>query len=683
MTRSHLWILASLLLAGTAHAQSDQAQLVRSSDAANLNSHLSRLAANPRDVTALIGAGEAALALDDPRAAAGFFARADAIQPNNGRIKAGLGRVMLKMQNPAEALRLFDQASRLGYPDSSFMSDRALARDLNGDQAGAQRDYQDALRRTPDDPELVRRYAASLGISGQIEASDKVLQPLLYKSDRAAWRYRAFILAMNNKQADAKKIVDQTMPAQLASALAPYMQKMPYLTAGQKAAAVHFGHFPTNVGTRIAAVTPTPPATTAPAPPAATPASPTQVASASRTERRVRGRSRTAPGVPAQDANSQTTSAQPPASVPAAAAPAAAASSPHPATQQPAAVPSPSAVAQASPQAAASTVQPVRQVAPPAQSTVPQSSRQPAPSAVQPVRQAETRPAPAVAPAASQPRPTTQQPAAAPVSPAVPQPSGQPATSAAQPVRQAASPTTAPRAPATGAVQGPPAPGFESVQVARAPANAPQPAQAGAGAAPAQPAPMATPSQQVAAASPAPTPAGTTPQPNPEATRTLADIIHAIDVPDSELKPSAVPVDLAEIAALQNARRAEREAAAEKAKKAAAAKAKAEADAKAKKEAEEKKRLAANPSRNWVQIGTGADKGALAFTLRALGKKYPDVAAQDGWSASWGRTNRLLIGPFASFTRARTVESKLKGAGADVFAWQSGAGEVVERIGGK
>ncbi|GLV20427.1 hypothetical protein TomMM35A_02870 [Sphingobium sp. TomMM35A] len=174
----------------------------------------------------------------------------------------------------------------------------------------------------------------------------------------------------------------------------------------------------------------------------------------------------------------------------------------------------------------------------------------------------------------------------------------------------------------------------------------------------------------------------------------MADIIHAIDVPASERQVSVAAVDLSEIEALQAARRAERQAAAEKAKKAAAAakekadaaakaKAKAEADLKAKKAAEEKARLAANPARSWVQIGTGADRSALGFTLKSLRRKYDDVKPQDGWVASWGRTNRLLIGPFASFTRAKAVEAKLKSAGADAFAWQSDAGEVVERLGGK
>ncbi|ETI64807.1 sporulation protein, partial [Sphingobium sp. C100] len=281
MIKSLPWILAALLVADAAQAQTDQADLVRPLGAADLNSNLARLASNPRDVSALIGAGEAALALDDPHGAAGFFARADAIESGNGRIKAGLARVMLKLQNPAEALRLFDQAARLGYPDTTILAERGLARDMTGDQAGAQRDYQAALARTPDDAELRRRYAASLGISGQVDAAEKMLEPLLYKSDRAAWRFRAFIYAMNNRQSEAKTIAEQTMPAQLAAAITPYMQKMPYLTAPQKAAAVHFGQFPAQTGTAIAAITPTnPPAGAATPPAASSVAAPAQVAQA-------------------------------------------------------------------------------------------------------------------------------------------------------------------------------------------------------------------------------------------------------------------------------------------------------------------------------------------------------------------------------------------------------------------
>ena len=72
MTQYLSWILGGLLMAGTAQAQTDQAQLVRPLGAADLNSNLARLSANPRDVDALIGAGEAALALDEGYAVAHY-----------------------------------------------------------------------------------------------------------------------------------------------------------------------------------------------------------------------------------------------------------------------------------------------------------------------------------------------------------------------------------------------------------------------------------------------------------------------------------------------------------------------------------------------------------------------------------------------------------------------------------
>ena len=663
MTRSHLWILGSLLLATAAQAQTDQADLVRPSGAADLNNNLAKLATNPRDFNALVGAGEAALELDDARAAAGFFARADAIQPNNGRTKAGLGRVMLKMQNPAEALRLFDQATRAGYPEATIQGDRGLARDMTGDQAGAQRDYHAALQRTPDDAELVRRYAASLGISGQVDAADKVLQPLLYQSDRAAWRYNAFILAMNNRQAEAKKVVDQTMPAQLASAITPYMQKMPYLTAAQKAAAVHFGHFPQVVATSITPIVPTPPApgvqlaSRDAAPAAAASTAPAQ--GDRRTTRNGSGRQR------------GTSLARAPLGTPAARQPAAS----QPTASQPAA--SQPAPTQSGTQLAAQATQPA--------APTPTPTPTPAPATVQPLP-ADTR--------GRQPivQPTPSQSARSEMVQPVP---GQATAPAPTPA-----PTPAPVRSASADVQGPPAPGLDALDGGAPRSTAPAPTTGQPSAASqlnssalaqassvTPPAPQGTPPAETPSAPVAtqftPPADSAAPQPAPEATRSLADIIHAIDVPDSERRSNVVAVDLAEVEKLQAARRAAaRQAEADKAKKAAAAKAKAEADAKAKKEAEEKKRLAANPARNWVQIGTG-QKSALAFTFKRLQGKYDAVAPQDGWSASWGQTSRLLIGPFASFTRARAVEADLKKAGADAFAWQSDAGEVVEKLGSK
>ncbi|MET0249727.1 MAG: tetratricopeptide repeat protein [Sphingobium sp.] len=708
MKRASFWILAVLLASGTARAQSDQAQLTRPQGVAQLNAYLARLGTNPRDVSALIGAGEAALALDDPNAAAGFFARADAIESGNGRIKAGLAKVMLQMRNPAEALRLFDQAGRLGYADTNILPERGLARDMSGDQAGAQQDYRAALARSPGAPDLVYRYAASLGISGQVEAAEHVLQPLLYKSDRAAWRYRAFILAMNNRQADAKKIAMQTLPENIAVGLIPYMQKMPYLTAAQKAAAVHFGHFPAQVGTQITKITPTPPASgpgvvpgaaptrdlAAAATPAVPEPAPRATRSRSRDSRRRAGSTITR--APTQVA--QATTQQP---GPTAAPPAAPAQSPSVPTSAAAPAPARPAMIQPIPQSASQT--PTRSTVTPVTGT---SAAAPSPTVSAfsaPFPASTVFPVPTTSPGPSAPArqgpPTDGFVQAIPrstVSPAAPVPTQPVAANSLNAISlaQASVPRTAipanPPSAQTGSVP-PSAPPSSSGAQAALPIPAAPPATLQplppSSQAPAQT--VAARSAETASALSSPPPAAPAVTPTPVVPRSLAEIIRAIDVPDAERRTTVAAVNLDEIAAMQAARRAEQQAAAERAKKAAdakakaaEAKAKAEADAKAKKEAEEKARLAANPARSWVQIGVGANRSALPFTLKQLRGKYAEIAPQDAWSASWGRTNRLLIGPFPSFTRAKSMEQSLKAKGADAFAWRSEAGEMVERLGG-
>lgn len=502
-------------------APSSQLQLKPTDAGTALATAMTRLAASPRDFDALIKAGEASLELEDPRSAIGFFGRADDITADNGRVKAGLGRAMLQLDQIGDGLRLMELAGNLGYSDFGLLADRGLARDLAANQAGAQADYAAALRLNPNDAKVIRRQAVSYGISGQVDLADKTLQPLLYKSDRAAWRDKAFILAMNGRTAEAVKISGQVMPAQLATAIKPYLERMTALSPAQRAAAVHLGRFP--------------------------------------------------PGL----VNVQVASTRPAASAP------------------------------------VSTPAPL----PPAP--------KPAPVAA--------RPAPVAPPAA---------PVARPASAPTPAPASKPAAVTAPASQGGASVAQVPAsAPTQRAVQGPPAP---------VPSQAPA---------------------QVASAPPPP--ARTTPSPG-ISSRSLADIMAEIEIPQSELAPRVAAVDLSDVASLKAAKKKAQEAAAKK---------KAEAEAKAKADAE-KKRLAANPARYWVQIGTGRNKSALAFTLKRMKKEHDALAKQDGFSAAWGATNRLVVGPFKSLERAKAVEADLKKAGSDAFVWRSDAGEELEALGG-
>lgn len=216
-----------------------------------LSRYLRELTENPRDLSALIGAGQAAIGVGDGNAALGFFGRADEISPRNPQVKAGLARSLLLVDNPRDAIKMFDQAVSLGVPEGEIAGDRGLAYDLRGDPKRAQKEYQIALARGPNDA-VTRRYALSLGISGDREAALKLLDPLLYKRDQAAWRARAFVMAMTGDSAGAEKIVRQVMPDRMADAMAPFLVRLAALKPADKAAAVHFGEMP-STGVRYAA----------------------------------------------------------------------------------------------------------------------------------------------------------------------------------------------------------------------------------------------------------------------------------------------------------------------------------------------------------------------------------------------------------------------------------------------
>lgn len=221
-----------------------------SNSAASLGYHIRVLASNPRDLTALLGAGRAALEAGDANAAVGFFVRADQASPRSVPAKLGLASALVHAERPDDALRYFDDAERLGAREAEFASDRGLARDLRGEFKRAQADYALALKARADD-ETTRRYALSLGISGQRREALALLDPLLRRQDQGAWRARAFILAMTGDLPGANGVARSLMAAPMAASMAPFLSRLATLSPAERAAAVHFGSIPSD-GTRYA-----------------------------------------------------------------------------------------------------------------------------------------------------------------------------------------------------------------------------------------------------------------------------------------------------------------------------------------------------------------------------------------------------------------------------------------------
>jgi Flp pilus assembly protein TadD len=222
--------------------------------AAALARYVRALADNPKDFNSLIGAGRAALELGDAQAAAGFFARADEVDPRSPLPQAGMGAVQVANGNAKGAMPYFTRAQQLGATQTVLGCDRGLAYDLLGQQSKAQGDYRAALSGADAD-EARRRLALSLAISGDKAGAIAALAPLSAKGDATTNRVRAFVLALSGDSAGAMSSINAAMPGS-ASGVAPFLARLPSLPAGERAAAVNLGIFPDSNGPAYAYAAP-------------------------------------------------------------------------------------------------------------------------------------------------------------------------------------------------------------------------------------------------------------------------------------------------------------------------------------------------------------------------------------------------------------------------------------------
>lgn len=692
-----------------------------------LNGALARLAADPRNVSALFDAAGAALKLGDSDAAIGFLARADEVQPGNARTKALLGKAQLVAENPVSAIRSFDEAESAGADTFAMAADRALAYDLVGDNARAQRWYQVALSRGPDD-EITRRYAMSLAIAGDRRGAESLLAPLIEKQDRAAWRTRTFAMAVTGGPDEAVAIAYASMPQDLASGIAPYLRYMPRLTPAQQAAAANFGRFPraADIGrddprvVQYAALNPRAPRlaeaglipTGAPLGPTASNDKP------SREKRRRPGRNetptptttasvvtrpavRTSPTAELPPVQSYASAAQAPQTAPASTTPAV----PRPTVLSALDVPPGSARPAVPPIRSAQSAMVQQPVSRPLTTAAPTTSTTPTPT---------TTIAPPYTPAAqSIARPGFQQDLTAPVQTPSPAPTqvasvarpvvSNPVSATTPPPAQAALPAQSTNLPARPALAS--ASGFDLAKVGTATINPATPTPTPAPTPTAQP--VASASATVATA-PAPTPPPATPPAAsaPPPARDLASLFKSFTPPPEEREATAPAVDITRIAPKPTAKAAKADPRGERpdgptdvsrvpAKEPEKTTAKEpvklgkdgkpikdpKAAAKDAKDAKAKKTAPSHPSRIWVQVLTGGNKDVMDKEWRRLVKEAPELLrAKKPFTTPWRSNFRLLTGPFESEANAQEFVTKLKKSGVPSYQWTSPAGQAVDTL---
>jgi len=201
--------------------------------------------------------------------------------------------------------------------------------------------------------------------------------------------------------------------------------------------------------------------------------------------------------------------------------------------------------------------------------------------------------------------------------------------------------------------------------------------------------PMPAPTASTSAALQGPSIALTSVAPavaSPPPGRSLADIVGSIDLNAERTGSSASTLNTGELDQIRQYRLKAQTAAAARAKAAiddaarvkAAAKASALADAKKKADVVAK---AANPARHWVQLAVGDNVSALGFDYRKFAKKHPDAfKGQSGWTAEYGQTRRLMVGPFKTAKDAKTWEADYRKAGGDGLATATTDGQEVAKL---
>lgn len=663
------WISAALLLA-VAPAMPVVAQDYGGDQAAasELRHALERLARTPTDSDALLDAGNAALVLRDYSSALGFFSRAEALQPSNGRVKAGLATAMLFSENPVEALRMFDAAVSLGVSERAIAADRGLAFDLVGNNAAAQAQYAlGSTAVTTDD--LIIRQAVSYGLAGDQARSDALLNPLLTRNEPAAWRARAFVLASKGDLEEATRIVRGFLDVRSTAAMRSYLERMDRLTNAQQAAVIHYGHFPAEE----------------------------QIGRDSDAVRAIVSRGYAARAATGTQDRGLIPSGQPlgrQARLDSGRAEAAEARAARVSRRNP------------SPNAPVGTRVggsfPVVAVAEKTSATVSSAAptaRDVTSSAELPAISAPVAAASISAPAASAAVPPVQQPVRQAASaPAVRAPMIAP-TGVSSAMEIAVAPPVGPSAAAQNAVasaspSGLPSPGFSSLKNVRIgeASDYDPPASANSDSGSASPAVLVASSATGSASNPG---AATANVPS------LERIVSSIQIPPQEKQPNAFAVDLERIAQYQAAKPLDplpspfaQKALPAEAKPLAGSASPSRAGRGTEKLAEKPPtksvaKPAAKPgpsaapvqsARNWVQIATGAGD-VMKSEYRRLSRGKTDLfAKRKGWTSAWKTQQRLLVGPFDSLTDARgwlADYEKLGGAG---FAWNSEDGTAVDPL---
>jgi len=187
-----------------------------------------RYRANPRDVDAALGYGQALRATGQRAQAAAVLEQATIAHPGNRALLAGWGRALADNGNFQQAFDVLSRAHTPENPDWRILSVQGTTLDQMGRHDEARRYYGSALKIVPDEPSVLSNLGLSYMLSRDLPKAEETLRKA-YASKDADARVRqnlGLVVGLQGRFAEAESIVKGDLPPEEAAANVAYLKEM-------------------------------------------------------------------------------------------------------------------------------------------------------------------------------------------------------------------------------------------------------------------------------------------------------------------------------------------------------------------------------------------------------------------------------------------------------------------------
>lgn len=183
---------------------------------------------DPKDVDTVVHYSRALRQIGSLGQAGNVMQKIYLTQADNADVLAEYGKVLTSLGKTDQAVALLQHASELDKDDWTLYSAYGVALDQLGRFDEAQAQYGAALALSPNNPTILANLGLSYAQSGDLDGAEKVLRQAVAdpRCDAHARQNLALVLGIKGNFAEATRLANADLPAQIAENNLTYMHEM-------------------------------------------------------------------------------------------------------------------------------------------------------------------------------------------------------------------------------------------------------------------------------------------------------------------------------------------------------------------------------------------------------------------------------------------------------------------------